>query len=95
MPSYVIADVEVTDPTKFQEYSNQVPSTVEKYGGKYLVRGGDTERAEGSWEPKRMVVIKFEDMEQLKRWYHSQEYSGPMQLRHHSANSSVLFVGGV
>ena len=50
MPSYVIADVEVTDPTKFQEYSNQVPSTVEKYGGEYLVRGGDTERAEGSWE---------------------------------------------
>ena len=95
MPSYVIADVEVTDPTKFQEYSNQVPSTVEKYGGKYLVRGGDTERAEGSWEPKRMVVIKFEDMEQLKRWYHSQEYSDPMQLRHHSANSSVLFAEGV
>ena len=95
MPSYVIADVEVTDPTKFQEYSYQVPSTVEMYGGKYLVRGGDTERAEGSWEPKRMVVIKFEDMEQLKRWYHSQEYSDPMQLRHHSANSSVLFVEGV
>ena len=95
MPSYVIADVEVTDPTKFQEYSNQVPSTVEKYGGEYLVRGGDTERAEGSWEPKRMGVIKFEDMEQLKRWYYSQEYSDPMQLRHHSANSSVLFVEGV
>ena len=95
MPSYVIADVEVTDPTKFQEYSNQVPSTVEKYGGEYLVRGGDTERAEGSWEPKRMRVIKFDDMEQLKRWYHSQEYSDPMQLRHHSANSSVLFVEGV
>ena len=95
MAAYVIADVEVTDPTKFQEYSNQVPSTVEKYGGKYLVRGGDTERAEGSWESKRMVVIKFEDMEQLKRWDHSQEYSDPMQLRHHSANSSVLFVEGV
>ena len=95
MPAYVIADVEVTDPTKFQEYSNQVPSTVEKYGGKYLVRGGDTERAEGSWEPKRMVVLKFEDMEQLKRWYHSPECSDPMQLRHHSANSSILFVGGV
>ena len=95
MPSYVIADVEVTDPTKFKEYSNQVPSTVEKYGGKYLVRGGDTERAEGSWEPKRMGVIKFDDMEQLKRWYHSQECSDPTQLRHHSANSSVLFVEGV
>ena len=95
MPSYVIADVQVTDPTKFQEYSNQVPSTVEKYGGKYLVRGGDTERAEGNWEPKLMVVLKFEDMEQLKRWYHLPECSDPLQLRHHSANSSILFVEGV
>ena len=95
MTAYVIAAVDATDPTKFQEYGDQVPSTVEKYGGKYLVRGGDIETAEGSWEPKRMVVLRFENMEQLKRWYHSQEYSGLMQLRHQSANSNVLFVEGV
>ena len=95
MPAYVIADVEVTDPIKFKEYGDQVPSTVEKYGGKYLIRGGDIGTAEGSWEPKRMVVLRFENMEQLKRWYYSQEYSGPMGLRHQSANSNVLFVEGV
>ena len=95
MPAYVIANVEVTDPTKFQKYSNQVPSTVEEYGGQYLIRGGEAEKAEGSYEPKRMVVIRFEDMKQLKKWYHSREYSGPMQLRHQSAKSSVLFVEGV
>ena len=95
MAAYAIADVEVTDPAKFQEYVSQVPATVEKYGGKYIVRGGAIEKAEGDWEPSRMVVIEFESMEQLKKWYHSQEYSGPMQLRHQSANSNVLFVEGV
>ena len=95
MAAYAIADVEVTDPAKFQEYVSQVPATVEKYGGKYRVRGGAIEKVEGDWEPSRMVVIEFESMEQLKKWYHSQEYSGPMQLRHQSANATVLFVEGV
>ena len=95
MAAYAIADVEVTDPAKFQEYGSQVPATVEKYGGKYLVRGGAIEKAEGDWEPSRMAIIEFESMEQLKKWYHSQEYDGPMQLRHQSANSNVLFVEGV
>ncbi len=95
MAAYAIADVEVTDPAKFQEYGSQVPATVEKYGGKYLVRGGAIEKAEGDWEPSRMAIIEFESMEQLKRWYYSQEYSGPMQLRQQSANTNVLFVEGV
>ena len=95
MAAYAIADVEVTDPAKFQEYVSQVPATVEKYGGKYRVRGGAIEKVEGDWEPSRMVVIEFESMEQLEKWYHSQEYSGPMQLCHQSANANVLFVEGV
>ena len=95
MAAYAIADLEVTDPAKFQEYVSQVPATVEKYGGKYRVRGGAIEKAEGDWEPSRMVVIEFESMEQLKKWYHSQEYSNPMQLRHESANANVIFVEGV
>ena len=57
MAAYVIADVKVTNPDIFREYMNQVPSTVERYGGKYLVRGGSLEQFEGVWEPSRLVVI--------------------------------------
>lgn len=95
MAAYAIADVEVIDPEKFQEYVSQVPATVEMYGGKYIVRGGAIENTEGDWEPTRMVVIEFENMEQLKKWYHSQEYSGPKELRHQSSRANVLFVEGV
>ena len=40
MPAYVIADVTVTDATAMEEYRKQVPATIAKYGGRYLVRGG-------------------------------------------------------
>ena len=95
MAAYVIADLEVTDPAKFSEYRSQVPPTLEEYGGKYIVHGGATAKAEGNWEPNRIVIIEFESMEQAKRWYNSKEYRGPMQLRHQSANTNFLFVEGV
>ena len=96
MAAYLIADVvEMTDPAGFQEYTRRVARTVEQYGGKYLVRGGTVKQAEGIWDPGRVVVIEFETMEHLKKWYHSKEYNGPMRLRQQSASTNVLFVEGV
>ena len=95
MAGYVIAEVDITDPEKFEVYRGQVGATIEKYGGKYVVRGGAAETAEGTWQPKRLVIIEFESMARAKEWYHSAEYSGPMQLRHQAANTNVVFVEGV
>ena len=51
MPAYFIIDNEVTDPVGFEEYRKEVPVTVEKYGGKFLVRGGQVQTLEGDWNP--------------------------------------------
>ena len=64
MPSYFIVDNEVTDRAGFEEYRKQVPGTVEKYGGKFLVRGGQMQALEGDWKPKRIVVTEFPSIEQ-------------------------------
>lgn len=95
MAGYVIAEVNVTDPAVFEQYRAQVASTIEKYGGKYLVRGGATEKVEGDWDPKRLVILEFDSMERAREWYYSQEYSGPMKLRHQSAQSNLLLAEGL
>ena len=95
MAAYVIADVNVTNPELFKKYSEQVPATVEQYGGKYLIRGGEVEKAEGDWGPTRVVVIEFENMSMLKKWYSSHEYSGPLRIRQQSADTNVLFLEGI
>ena len=59
MAAYFIVDNEVTDPAGFEEYRKQVPGAVEKYGGKFLVRGGQMQTLEGDWKPKRIVVTEF------------------------------------
>jgi len=95
MAGYVIAEVNVTDPEKFEVYRGQVGATIEKYDGKYVVRGGATETVEGDWNPQRLVIVQFENVERAKEWYYSQEYSGPKELRHQSANTNVVFVEGL
>ena len=65
MPAYFIVDNEVTDPTGFEEYRKQVPGTVERYGGRFLVRGGQVQTLEGDWKPKRVVVTEFPSIGQM------------------------------
>ena len=95
MPAYFIVDIEVTDPAAFEEYRKQVPATVEKYGGKFVVRGGRMEVLEGDWRPKRVVVLEFPSMEQAKRWYDSEEYRAPKALRLRTSKGSLILVEGV
>ncbi|PYO00012.1 MAG: DUF1330 domain-containing protein [Candidatus Rokuibacteriota bacterium] len=95
MPGYVIAEVDVTDPIVFEEYRKQVPGTVQKYGGKFLARGGTVHSLEGGWQPKRLVMLEFPSVEQARRWHDSEEYRGPKAMRMKSAKTRVIVVEGV
>jgi uncharacterized protein (DUF1330 family) len=95
MAAYVIAELDVTDPATFEEYRRLVPATIEKYGGRYLVRGGRVETVEGDRQPKRLVVLEFPSLERARAWYDSEDYRGPKALRMRSARTDVLFVEGV
>lgn len=95
MAAYLFANVEITDATGYEEYRQRIPATLEAYGGRYLVRGGAAEVLEGDWAPKRMVILEFTDMAQLKAWYHSPEYRPLLELRKRTANSTLIAVDGV
>jgi uncharacterized protein (DUF1330 family) len=44
MPAYVIVEIDIVDPVGYDEYKNLAGTTVEKYGGRYIVRGGKAHR---------------------------------------------------
>ena len=56
MAAYVIVDIDVHDEPGLAEYRKLVPATVEKYGGRFAVRGGKFETREGTWQPKRAAA---------------------------------------
>jgi uncharacterized protein (DUF1330 family) len=94
MAAYMIVDLDVLDPAGFEEYRKQVPATIAKYGGRYLVRGGPMEVIEGDWRPKRVVVLEFPTLDQAKRWYDCEEYRAPKALRMRTARTNAILVEG-
>ena len=94
MAAYVIASIEVTDPDLYAEYRAQVPASIEDYGGRFLVRGGESEILEGSWQPPRVVVLEFPDADAARRWYSSEEYRLLIGLRQRASTGHLLLVEG-
>ena len=95
MPAYAVIDIDVKDQARYEEYKKKGALTIEQYNGKPLIRGGEVEVVEGNWQPKRMVIIEFKDMEALKRWWSSPEYSEAKKLRHQAAQANVVFIEGL
>ena len=96
MPAFMIFNVvSVRDGDKFAEYRERVPSIIEAYGGRYLVRGGDLEVLEGSWSPARLTVIEFPSVEDAKRWYDSEEYRPLKELRMSAGDLDGVLVEGL
>jgi uncharacterized protein (DUF1330 family) len=95
MAAYIIVDLTVTDLPTMEEYRKQVPATVAKYGGRFLVRGGAHQIVEGDWKPNRVVVLEFPSMEQAKRWYDSEEYREPKAMRLRAGRANLIMVEGV
>jgi uncharacterized protein (DUF1330 family) len=95
MTAYVIIDINITDPVRYEEYKTLAAPTVEPYGGKYIAHGGTTEILEGSWAPGHLVILQFESVEQAKNWLNSIEYHEPRRLRHEAAVSNMVVIEGV
>ena len=93
-PGYLIGDIEVTDPDTYAKYAAGVPATVAAFGGKYLVRGAAGDVAEGTWSPKRLVVLEFESLEKAKAWYDSPEYADLKKLRQSASKGNLIFAEG-
>src|SRR5208283_2284247 len=91
---YVIAEVEVTDPTTMQKYSEKVPETLAPFDGHFLVRGGKTQTLEGE-APKRIVVIAFESAERARAWYDSPAYAAIKPIRQSAAKARLFIVEGL
>lgn len=94
MAAYVIGEIEVTDPAGYDDYRKQVLATVEKHGGRFIVRGGKVEALEGGWSPKRLVVLEFPDMHKLLGWYRSAEYAPLIKLRQKASRGKLVAVEG-
>jgi uncharacterized protein (DUF1330 family) len=94
MSAYVISEVDVKDGAGFEAYRTTAAKTIAQYGGRYLVRGGAAEAAEGGPPPKTLIVVEFPSMARLREWYASAQYAEALKHRRTGLERRLIFVEG-
>lgn len=95
MPAYVIVNINVTDPIRYEDYKELAAPTVTAFGGRYIVRGGAAEVLEGGWTPRRVVLLEFPSLARAREWWSSPEYAPMKKLRQATATTEMIVVEGV
>ena len=94
MPAYLLVRATVTDMEQYAEYMKLTPAIAEKFGGEFLIRGGDKVVLEGPDAPERIVLLKFDSIEAVQRMYNSDEYQAAIKVREGAAEASFIAIEG-
>ena len=95
MPAYIIVETDISDPEQYELYKQASPGAVTAGGGRFIARGGEVAVLEGDWQPKRVVLLEFPDLEAAKRFYESPEYQEAKRLREGAARLNMVAIEGV
>ena len=95
MSVFVIANVTIEDPVRYEDYRRMVPATLVPFGGRFVARGGKIEILEGDWHPNRLVILEFASIERARAWWHSPEYAEARALRQATSRGTLLILEGV
>jgi len=95
MPAYVVVNVEVHDPQRYEKYKELAPASIAAHGGRYLARGGPAEILEGAYQPRRFVILEFPTVERARTWWACEEYARAKALRQATARTDMILVEGL
>tara|TARA_B100000214_G_C23927184_1_gene608932 strand:+ start:197 stop:484 length:288 start_codon:yes stop_codon:yes gene_type:complete len=94
MSGFAIFNIDIKRPKEYKEYVEKVKPIAERYGGEYIIRGGESTIVEGSWAYPRTVVIKFPSYEKALEWYNSEEYKPIKQIRLDNSVANGIIIKG-
>ena len=95
MPAYIIVDVTIINAEMYEEYKKLTPASIAAYQGKFIVRGGATETLEGDWQPGRLVILEFPNVDLAREWWHSAEYGPAKNIRQQAASANMILTEGI
>jgi uncharacterized protein (DUF1330 family) len=95
MSAYAMAHMrQVTMGPPIVEYLQRIDATLQPFGGRFIVHGGEYEVMEGTW-PGTIIIIEFPGRAQAHAWYKSDAYQEILALRTDNSRSDVIVVDGV
>ncbi len=94
MAAYAISEVEIVNEDAANRYKQLAADSIAAYGGRYLARAAEAVVVEGEPTRRRIVIVEFPSMQQLRKWYASPEYAEALKYRHAALERRLMFVEG-
>ena len=91
---YWIAHVDVRDAERYKDYVSTAKPAFERFGARFLARGGECQAMEGKGRA-RNVVIEFPSRQAATDCYNSPEYQAAKAIRQTVADGEIIIVDGV
>ena len=91
--AYWIVRVSVRQPERYPDYLAAARPAFEKFGAKFIVRGGAFELMEGHAR-ERNVVVEFADSATATACYRSAEYQRAKAIRQAYADADFVIIEG-
>ena len=91
---YIIGLINVSDQAKYGEYMKVSPAIIERFGGRFAARAGNTKVLEGQPVTGRVVIVEFPSFEKAEQFYNSPEYQSIRKLRDGAANVQFILIEG-
>lgn len=95
MTAYLVGELEVHDPDGYQRYASRSKAVVEKFGGRFIARGGATTPLEGNRPERRVVLVEFPNADDARRFYDSPDYQELVPIRQAASYGRLFVVEGV
>jgi uncharacterized protein (DUF1330 family) len=110
VPAYVIFDVEIRDPARYQDFMGQdfmgqvfmgqvfmgqVKPAPQAVGARYLARGGAHRVHEGDWSSRLIVKLEFPSEAVREAFYHGPVYQGLEHVRDECSSARLVSVEGL
>ena len=90
---YWVARVDVSNEEGYKPYMAANPAIFQKFGGRFVVRGGKFTNPEGN-SRSRNVVIEFESYEKALACYNSPEYQANVKVRQPHSEADLIIIEG-
>jgi uncharacterized protein (DUF1330 family) len=94
MSCYFVARIRITDPDEYRKYLDGYDTVFEKFRGEVIIVDDHPTLLEGVWEDSRIVVIRFPDKAEARRWYDSEEYRALATHRWQSSQADIILAQG-
>jgi uncharacterized protein (DUF1330 family) len=95
VPAYVIFDVEIRDPARYQDFMGHAKPAPRAVGARYLARVGAHEVHQGDWSPRRIVKLEFPSDAVWEACYQGPVHQGLEHIRNECSPARLVSVEGL